>query len=337
MKKLILFIVCMGAFTYGFTQTHQFKFPNGVTKKFSFDYDDPLLLPKWQVEYHFFGFSVDNITNEASGNFQLKPILRLSDRLWLEGQLTAPYGRGADGSIDYRNKQDETKRLSIDFAPLAHFKLWNSVKPRKKKIAIDYEYSGNTTDMYVVKIPRNIEHAIELDAGFYFNRSNIHRMPAQALQLSTESDTSFLLSRFNSTSIVAGFSYRKSQSFQMKTDGVTRRYWSYMRFFGNLSYALTGNTYVNQLFIPPGGSYSDQMVTPVQDGFVKPDLSRLGWRIGVDMVSGFKNSSLGFVLGFEVGKIPYFTTVVEERTYQTNENLFMVHFGFTFGKMPYKL
>lgn len=315
MKKSILVLLLFSISVSANCQKYDIEFPNGEVKKVVFAYDDPSRVPKFQVEMNLFGFTT---IKDASLIFQIKPVYILSDRIWFDGLLTMPYSRSLDGSII---GEIDKKKLSIDFVPQAHFKLWSKVKQKKRKLPISYKAGPEegSTIVYVAKVPRKKAYALEFDAGFIFNRTNANSFYLE----STIPQIEFIMNRYNSTSLLGGFSYKISESFKFNSNGITRRHWRSSRLFLDFTYAIAKNFIVHNY-----GSENE-----VTTGFIEPDFKPFGWRFGFDRVIGMNNSNFGIIYGFEVGANPEFSTFFDGRTERTLSSRGRISVGIIYGRM----
>jgi len=326
MKKTYLLLLFVSFTSSVFGQIYELTFPNGETKKFNFNYDDPYRLPKISLEASFFTF---NTAADGALAYQLKPIYRPNNKLWFDGQLTMPYSRRFDGTIDYRNPEDPQKKLTIDFTPLAHYKIWNKIATKEKKHAVDFEHTDSTQTVFVAKLPRSKEYALELDAGFLFYRSNASSFQLESLRQpgNFNPDTSFDLTRYHSTSISAGLSFRASESYEMVTDGNTRSYWRSGRIYFDLTYALFGDYSVYYSVYP----YSTSSASDGTTGYTEPTFNRMGFRIGYDKTFGTKKPGLGYVIGFEAVVNPGFVSNTKIGYSGTPSSFICFNSGLVFG------
>ncbi len=325
MKKTYFLFLFVSITSTVFGQIYELTFPNGEIKKFNFTYDDPYRLPKISLEASFFSF---NTADDGALAYQLKPIYRPNNKLWFDGQLTMPYSRRFDGTIDYRDPDDPQRKLSIDFTPLAHYKIWNKIATKEKKQAVDFEQTKSYQTVYTAKLPRKKEYALELDAGFLFYRSNASGFILETLSQpgNFNPDTSFNLARYHSTSISAGLSFRTSESYEMVTDGITRSYWNSGRIYFDLTYAFFGDYSVYYSVYP-----NPSTNTTISTGYNEPTFNRIGFRIGYDKTLGTKITGLGYVLGIEAVVNPGFVSNTAIGYSGTPSSFICFNSGLVFG------
>lgn len=325
MKKIVTLIALLSAVSSYAQTIYDIDFSDGSKKRVVMDYDDPNNLPRFNLTYNFFGFSV---IGKGMLSYQVKPEFRLNDKMIITGNWTSAYTRGLDENIrynaSYQDLMKKTSILGLDF----HYDALTSTKPQEKKTPVDY--GGNT--VYIAKLPRNTSRSLQVNVGF----SRI--VTPSELDLLNDSSVSsslnYVAMNFQSINGKLGLAYHKRESYKVTADGISRSYFRYSRIYANLLYALSTS------YKAYGTDYSNPSATPstteVSSGYVAPAINKIGWSVGLEKHMGIKNSTLSMMIGVEFGKIPHLTSAnIQGETIAAAPDLLQIHFGLGFGtKLP---
>ncbi len=307
-------------------QTYKVEFPDGE-QEITIDYDDPSRLPKWNLGFSFFSVMAA-AQDEPSICFRLQPEYRINEKLMIDANFCTPFSKSLEVNQAYF-KSEQTK--TVNFTTLAHYQLLYKPFVKTKKTPVNYKQSGSSTTVYTVKMERNFARSLEAIGGFNFlkvpDRSYLETSPGTKLQ-----DSFYYSNSQKFLSLCAGISYVKSESIKITSEDGSRAYWRYNRVYAYLTSALTGN--VEARMAIKSSSFSGnglERTVSASDGFVKPDISRIGYRIGAERHLGTKNSGFSMVIGIEVGSTPYVKINLPAPS-GPNKGFFLFHMGFGFGQ-----
>lgn len=293
-------------------------FEDGSTKLLRMIYDDPFHLPKWQLEYSIFGFTVQK---DGALVFQLKPVFRFNEKFMVDCQITMPYSKGLDFNIHQNKKDYPTLKRSFDISLLSHYRFATRRKVKNKWLAVSF----GPGVVYKAKMNRNVASYATFISGL-----NAHRLAYDYNvkgEDNNDSDTTYSLGTGTTYSVCAGLGWSFSESYKLNTDGVVMKFWRSARIYGFVSYAFASKErYLRE-------NYYDDIVVhdPPESEFDAMKLDRFGYRVGIDLSPNIVNSNVAITYGFEFGRHASYVTSADN-TIGTSQSMFMVHFGFSFGE-----
>jgi hypothetical protein len=323
--KYILFLTfafCLNFYANS-QQTYKVEFPDGE-QEITIDYDDPSRLPKWNLGFSFFSVMAAS-QNEPNICFRLQPEYRINEKLMIDANFCTPFSKSIEIDQAYfKNEQTKT----VNFTTLAHYQLLYKPFVKTKKTPVNYKQSGSSTTVYTVKMERNFARSIEAIGGFNFLKVPGNSRIASVTNLQ---DSFYYSNSQKFLSLCAGISYVKSESIKITSEDGSRAYWRYNRVYAYLTTALTGNVEARMAIKSSSFSGGVERTVSASDGFVKPDISRIGYRIGAERHLGTKNSGFSMVIGIEVGSTPYAKFDLLPGA-KPSKGFFLFHMGFGFGQ-----
>lgn len=320
MKKLLLILATIPTLLSA-QKTYEINFDDGSTKVVTMNYDDPDNLPKFNLTYDLFGFSV---IGQGMLSYQLKPEFRINNKMMVSGKWSTAYSRSLDENIRYNSSYQSIFKKTSTLGLLFHYSLFTLDKPVTKKVAVDY--GGNT--VYLARLPRTIAKTLQVEVGIQ------RTMTPAELELLSDSSTAFSTFRamnFSSFSGVAGISFYKHESYQVTSNGVSRSFFRYTRIYAHAVFAMK-TAYTTYSIDYGSSSSSPTTAAEATSGFISPSLSKMGWNLGIEKHMGIKNSSASICIGFELGKLPHLISKDQQgETTTSPASYFQIHFGFGLG------
>ena len=297
----------------------EIQFTNGERRTVIFEYDDPDVLTKWNIDIRPLGFSIFSREHaEGTPSMRLGGIYRITSKLSVQGLYLLPYSKDLDDNIWTEAKS------SKDWSLFCNYEIASKSKTKLKKQSVDFGGSRNTEVVYKAKLPRVSKRSLAVTGGFsgyrYYNGGDL-------IASDVNSKDVYNLENVKQTCFNIGLSMNKTESYLMNTNEKKRSYWRYNRVFALLSLGLTSNYDVTKT----AANSEKTSLKKGDSGFEAPGKKSIGYRIGAEKYIGIKNSGWALIVGLELDGLPGIDNSVAAKSN------FMIHIGVLIGPKPDKL
>lgn len=284
--------------------------------------DDPSKLPM----YSFYFSPFNPITYGKGGvlGYDLQFNYRFGNRFSIRTKLVGGYFKAV-----------ETYNVfpMLDAGGYFNCRFWEGFKYKDKKTPVNVVEGSHGDTVYYVVIPRSKRRSLSFSGGVNFWKYNSSVRISEFGETFWDPNREFIGSDLKSRGVSIGIEYESSRSYKAQVENKTRSHFSVSRFYVYTSFGISNDFKIYELTYD--SDYS-RIYTDKTEDFGPFELNKIGFRMGYEHARGFKNRSLGWVIGGEFVVVPQYRFYHKGNEFASEIGMFAMHVGLIFGSNPWE-